>query len=161
MGVGKTTIGRILASTLKRSFYDTDRVVEERTGADIPWIFDVEGEVGFRKREQAVCEELSSRASLVLATGGGVVVNDVNRDVLSADSFVVYLSASVDQLHNRTRYGTNRPLLNTDNPKKVIENILERRRPLYEDMADIIIDTERCNPRQVVDAIIKEFSKVL
>ena len=159
MGVGKTTIGRFLAGELNRDFYDTDRVVEERTGADIPWIFDVEGEAGFRKREEAVCAELCNEPSLVIATGGGIIVNEANRRRIRRNGFVVYLSADVDRLVERTSKDTRRPLLQTANPREVIEQLLAVRDPLYREVADAVIDTESNSPKYISERIIEAFNE--
>jgi len=158
MGVGKTTIGRFLATQLDRPFFDTDRVVEERTGADIPWIFDVEGESGFRRREEAVCAELCQKSSLVVATGGGIVVNEANRRRIRRDGFVVYLSAEVDRLVERTAKDTRRPLLQTENPAAVIERLLQDRDPLYREVADVVIDTACNSPKSIANEIIRAFT---
>ena len=159
MGVGKTTIGRFLAGELNRDFYDTDRVVEERTGADIPWIFDVEGEAGFRKREEAVCAELCNEHSLVIATGGGIIVNEANRRRIRRNGFVVYLSADVDRFVERTSKDTRRPLLQTANPREVIEQLLAVRDPLYREVADVVIDTESNSPKHISERIIEAFNE--
>ena len=160
MGVGKTTIGRLLADRLGRHFYDTDRVIEERTGADIPWIFDVEGEAGFRSREQAVCAELAKKDSLVIATGGGIVVNPENRKAIRRDGIVIFLSATVEQLVERTAKDTRRPLLQNDNPRKVITDIFEARLPLYQELADITITTDQSSPRLLINDIVRQLDNL-
>jgi len=155
MGVGKSTIGRQLASMLHKSFKDSDHEIEKRTGVDIPTIFDIEGEDGFRKREAAVIEELSAENNLVLATGGGVVLREENRRALRK-GFVVYLSASVETLVERTRRDRNRPLLqNTDKRQKIIE-LLELRDPLYREEADLVIDTDGRSAKSVAREIIDQ-----
>jgi len=155
MGVGKSTIGRQLASMLHKSFKDSDHEIEKRTGVDIPTIFDIEGEDGFRKRETAVIEELSADTNLVLATGGGVVLREENRRALRK-GFVVYLSASVDTLVDRTRRDRNRPLLqNTDKRQKIIE-LLELRDPLYREEADLVIDTDGRSAKSVAREIVEQ-----
>jgi shikimate kinase len=159
MGVGKTTIGRLLADRLGRDFYDTDRVVEERTGADIPWIFDVEGESGFRRREQAVCAELAQEQALVIATGGGIVINEENRRAIRRDGIVIFLSATVDQLVDRTAKDTRRPLLQNDNPRKVIAEVFESRLALYQELADITVATDKSAPRLLVNDILRQLNQ--
>ncbi len=155
MGVGKTTIGKLLAERLKRPFLDTDKVIIERCGADIPWIFDVEGEAGFRKREAQVCDELTQQQGMVIATGGGIVLNPDNRRNLSSRGIVIYLRASIEELVARTAKDKNRPLLQTSDPRSVIERILEEREPLYLDVADHVIDTKNDGARAGVAQILK------
>ncbi len=141
MGSGKTTIGRQLARALDLEFVDSDHEIEARTGATIPWIFDIEGEEGFRKRERAVIDELTRRRGIVLATGGGAVLSPENRRHLKARGTVVYLRASVEELYERTARDKNRPLLQTDDPKGRLRELLAAREPLYLEVADLVIDT--------------------
>lgn len=155
MGAGKSTIGRLLSKELRLPFKDSDKEIEQRTGADIPWIFDVEGEQGFREREQAVIADLSTGEALVLATGGGAVLRDANRRSLRAGGRVVYLHASVDQQIERTARDRNRPLLQRDDPAKVLRELMAIRDPLYREIADIIIETDERPPRMVVQEIIE------
>ncbi len=159
MGSGKSTIGRLLSSELKLSFLDSDKVIEERAGANIPWIFDVEGEDGFRDREEAIIEELTQEDELVLATGGGVVMREANRQALRSRGFVVYLQTSVDQQVERTMRDKNRPLLQTENPRERLESLLKVRDPLYRSTADLIMRTDRRHPRAVVSQLIKNLKK--
>ena len=154
MGAGKTTIGKQLAQQLGREFYDSDRVIEEHTGADIPLIFELEGEAGFRKREKNILADLVKKNDIVLATGGGVVLDPDNRELLSKSGFVVYLNAPLSQLINRTSKDKNRPLLQTEDPKKKLEEILSVRDPLYRDVADEIIKTDVSPVRNVVKKIM-------
>ncbi|MGH1471773.1 MAG: shikimate kinase [Cellvibrionaceae bacterium] len=156
MGAGKTTIGKILASSSSRKFKDTDQIIEERTGADIPWIFDVEGEDGFRDREQALLRELLSSGldNTILATGGGIVERSANRELLKSTENVVYLNANLDQLIARTSKDKKRPLLNVENPSERVKELFYRRDPLYRDVADAIINTERRSPKAVADEIL-------
>jgi shikimate kinase len=156
MGAGKSTIGKYLAQHLKRRFADTDTEIEERTGADIPWIFDVEGEPGFRDREQQVVEEMTLWDDIVLATGGGVVMRPENRQALAARGFVVYLHATVDEQVRRTRRGQRRPLLQTGNPEAVLRSLMAIRDPLYREIADHIIETDGCSPRTVAQRLVRE-----
>ncbi|VXC12539.1 shikimate kinase I [Pseudomonas sp. 8Z] len=154
MGAGKSTIGRLLAKELRLPFKDSDKEIEQRTGANIPWIFDVEGEQGFREREQAVIAELAQQDGLVLATGGGVVMRPENRSALHAGGRVVYLHASVDQQIDRTARDRNRPLLRTANPAQVLRDLMALRDPLYREVADVIIETDERPPRMVVQEIL-------
>ena|SRR3990167_2468976 len=155
MGVGKSTIGRQLAKELQLDFYDSDQEIERKAGADIPWIFDVEGEDGFRLREEKVIEELTNLSNLVLATGGGVVDSPKNRALLAARGTVIYLKASIDQQIQRTSKGRNRPLLLTDDPRQVIEKLDKQRGPLYEELADWTVVTDGNNIRNTVNEITK------
>ncbi len=141
MGAGKSTVGRQLAKVLGRDFFDSDKEIERRTGVAISWIFEKEGEVGFRAREQKIIEELTQEKGIVLATGGGAVLSEKNRRVLRARGHVVYLSASATQLIRRTDKDQNRPLLQTDNPAETIRQLLVERDPLYLDVADVVIKT--------------------
>jgi len=153
MGVGKSTIGRLLATELSLSFHDSDRVIEERTGADIPWIFDMEGESGFRDRETNVLADLAQEKNLVIATGGGIITRPENRDIMKASGFVCYLTASIEQLVERTSRDKKRPLLQVDNPRQKIIELLEFRHPLYSEAADFIINTDRRSPKSVAAEI--------
>ena len=154
MGAGKSTIGRLLAKELKYPFKDSDREIEERTGADIPWIFDVEGEEGFRQREEAMIAELVHEDGIVLATGGGVVMRPANRAALKAGGLVVYLRTSVEQQLQRTAKDRQRPLLQTADPEAVLRDLMARRDPLYREIADLIIATDQRGPKVVVNAIL-------
>ena len=158
MGVGKTTVGRHLAELLNYEFYDSDRVIEERTGATIPWIFDVEGEEGFRKREQAMIEELTLMPSIVLATGGGAVIRPENRQCLRSRGIVVYLKADVDELVKRTQHDKNRPLLQMDDPRKKLEELMSEREPWYLEVADLIFDTRQKNSHVAARTLLNKLS---
>lgn len=154
MGSGKSTVGRLLASRLGFSFVDTDSVIEERTGADIPWIFDVEGEAGFRLRETAVLRDLlADRGSMVIATGGGIVTSEENIGLLKQLGTVFFLKASIDQLASRTGKDKKRPLLQVDDPKAKIEELLTHRMPLYNAVSDIEIVTDARGAKGVVQQI--------
>lgn len=153
MGAGKSTIGRLLASELNLSFRDSDRVIEERTGADIPWIFDMEGEEGFRERETAVLTELSTETSVVIATGGGIILREQNRTIMKSSGFVCYLTASIEQLVERTSRDKKRPLLQVENPRQKIIDLLSLRDPLYRAAADFVINTDRRSPKAVAQEI--------
>ncbi len=158
MGAGKSTIGRLLARELGLTFTDSDREIEERSGANIPWIFDVEGESGFREREARVIDDLSRSGGLVLATGGGVVMRAENRQALRGRGTVVYLKTSVDEQLERTGRDRNRPLLQTEDPRAVLTRLMEVRDPLYREVADLIIATDRQSPKAVVQSIIEQLS---
>ncbi len=160
MGVGKTTIGRVLADILDLEFYDSDREIEESTGADIPWIFDVEGERGFRARESRMLESLTRKRGIVLATGGGAILNKKNRKLLNKNGTVVYLRASIAQQVERTARDKNRPLLQTPNPEKRIRELMKIRDPLYQEVAHVIVDTNRRNPRAVGNEIRRAIKKL-
>ncbi|MBD8597212.1 shikimate kinase AroK [Pseudomonas sp. 15A4] len=154
MGAGKSTIGRLLAKELRLPFKDSDKEIELRTGANIPWIFDKEGEAGFRDREQAMIAELSALDGVVVATGGGAVMREENRRALHAGGRVVYLHASVEQQVGRTSRDRNRPLLRTADPARVLRELLAIRDPLYREIADVIIETDERPPRMVVIDIL-------
>lgn len=159
MGVGKTTIGRVLAEQLELQFLDSDREIEASTGADIPWIFDVEGEAGFRQRESRMIAELTARQGIVLATGGGSVLAPDNRSYLQSRGFVVYLRASLSQQMERTSRDRNRPLLQTPDPAAKIAELMKIREPLYRETADIVVDTNRRSPRMVCIEIVRRLEK--
>jgi len=150
MGAGKTTIGKQLAKFLGWDFVDSDHEIVARTGVKIPVIFDVEGEAGFRKREKAMIDELTQRQDLVLATGGGAVLDIDNRNLLRQRGVVVYLCATPEQLYRRTARDRNRPLLQTNDPLEKIKQLLAQRDPLYRDVADIIMETGEESVRSVV-----------
>lgn len=156
MGAGKSTIGRLLAAELHLPFCDTDKAIEDRCGADIPWIFDVEGEDGFRARESSMLAELSEDSGLVLATGGGIILLAENRKMLRSRGFVVYLRASVDQQTARTAKDKNRPLLKLGEPREVLEELMLVRDPLYTEVADMLIDTDSRSPKDVAKDIAKK-----
>jgi shikimate kinase len=156
MGVGKTTIGRQLASRLNLTFKDSDREIEEQTGASISLIFEIEGEPGFRKREQAMIAKLTAQENIILSTGGGAVLDERNRTHLKNRGCVIYLQASVAELLNRTAYSRNRPLLLANNPSIQLEKIMNERHSLYEEVADVTINTDKHPIRQVVKLVLKQ-----
>lgn len=158
MGAGKSTIGRMLAKELGYRFLDSDRIIEERCGANIPWIFDVEGEDGFRARETAMLEELSEQSATVLATGGGAVMREENHPFLQRDAVVVYLKTSIEQQVERTRKDRNRPLLQNDDPEAVLRKLFAIRDPLYTRLADITMYTDRKSPRLVVRQLVNRMN---
>ena len=156
MGAGKSTIGRHLADELHLEFFDSDQEIERRTGADIAWIFDLEGEDGFRKREEDVINELTDRQGIVLATGGGSVINKSVRNRLSARGIVVYLQTTIDKQVARTQRDKRRPLLQNDNPEAVLKELADARNPLYEEVADYVVDTDDQSARAVANQIISK-----
>ncbi|MBT4668031.1 MAG: shikimate kinase [Candidatus Ruthia sp.] len=158
MGSGKTSVGRRLACVLKRDFFDSDFEIVARTGVAIDHIFDVEGEEGFRLRESAMLADLCEISNIVIATGGGIVIKPQNRELLKQHSFVVYLSSSVEQLVMRTAKSKSRPLLEkSSNREQTIRDILEAREPLYQEVADVVIDTTG----KKLYAIINEIKKAI
>ena len=154
MGAGKSTIGRQLADLLHKDFSDTDHEIERRTGASVALIFEIEGEDGFRRRESAILEELSARENLVLATGGGAVLADANRDLLRRRGIVVYLQAPIDTLLMRTQRDRHRPLLQQGDRRAKFEEILRVRDPLYRETADVIVITDHRAPLAVAQEIV-------
>ena len=155
MGAGKSTIGRFLANTLNLPFNDSDKEIEDRAGADIAWIFDKEGEEGFRLREANVLADLLSGPPLVLATGGGIVIKPENRALLCSAGTVVYLYAKPELLFKRIQKDKKRPLLQTDHPRQTMIDLFNHRDPLYREVADHIVTTGTRGPKSVVQDIIK------
>ena len=153
MGAGKTTIGSQLARTLKLDFIDCDQELEHRTGASVALIFDIEGEAGFRERETRLIDELTQRDGIVLATGGGAVLAIDNRRWLNERGFVVHLKSPVGKLVERTRFDVNRPLLRTADPAATLRAIVEKREPLYQEIAHLTLDTGKLSVRQVIKKI--------
>ncbi|MCY7295302.1 shikimate kinase AroK [Alteromonas sp. a30] len=157
MGAGKSTIGRHLADQLHLEFYDSDQEIERRTGADIAWVFDIEGEEGFRDREENVIADLTEKQGIVLATGGGSVIRKSVRNRLSARGIVVYLETTVDKQVARTQRDKRRPLLqNADNPESVLKDLAGERNPLYEEIADYTVRTDDQSARAVANEIINQ-----
>ncbi|MGD2055418.1 MAG: shikimate kinase AroK [Gammaproteobacteria bacterium] len=154
MGAGKSTIGRQLSRQLKMPFHDSDREIERRTGVDIPLIFEFEGEAGFRKRETAVIDELTRLPNIILATGGGAILDADNRQHLKQRGQVIYLHTSVDQQLARTARDRNRPLLQTGNPRQRLAELMHTREPLYREIADLVIETDGRRVRDVVREIV-------
>ncbi len=161
MGAGKSTIGRRLANLLGREFVDSDKEIEARTGVDIPTIFEFEQENGFRDRESAVIEELTRREGIVLATGGGAILRPANRQHMKERGFVIYLRTSVDEQLRRTAHDKNRPLLQTADPRAKLEALLAERGPLYTEVADLIVDTDRGNARALAQRIVKRLRQAM
>ena len=161
MGSGKSTIGQLLASRLNRDFYDSDYYIEEKTGVDIPRIFDIEGEEGFRERETRALQELTAKNHLVIATGGGSVMREQNRKLLKANGFIIFLDTSVNQQMARLKNDKKRPLLQTENPRARLEKLFAERKPLYLELADLHIRTDRKFARKVASEIIPQLPKTL
>jgi len=160
MGAGKTTIGRILARKLGMRFIDADYEIEARTGASIPWIFEIEGEPSFRRREAEVVRDLTALQGVVLATGGGAILNPASRAYLKQRGTVIYLRANVNSIMTRTSHDKNRPLLQTADPRKRIEELAEQREPFYQEVADVIIDTGRPNVQSMVQTILTHLARL-
>ena len=159
MGAGKSTIGRLLSQELQLEFIDSDKEIETRAGADIPWIFDVEGEAGFRKRETNIIDELSQRQQIVLATGGGAILSPDNRRFLQSRGTVIYLHTSLQQQIERTAKDRNRPLLQTEDPAKVLADLMQLRDPLYRDCCDLLIHTDGRRPKSVARDIVRQLQE--
>lgn len=159
MGVGKSTVGRMLARRLGLEFHDSDQVIEARTGVDIPLIFEIEGEAGFRRRERQVIHELTRLEGIVLATGGGAVLDADNRDDLRDRGYTIYLRADPDKLLQRTARDTQRPLLQGDDRLVRIKQLLDEREGLYREVADLIIDTDQLTVRRSVNAICRQLQQ--
>jgi len=159
MGAGKSTIGRLLAAELSRDFHDSDHEIQARCGADIPWIFDVEGEAGFRLREEQVIDDLTVLAGVVIATGGGAVLREDNRRRLRERGTVIYLFTTVEQQLKRVAKDRNRPLLQRPDREQVLRDMFELRDPLYRATADIVVRTDRRSPRAVVNEILRQVQR--
>jgi len=155
MAVGKSTVGRLLADSLGMTFHDADNVIEERAGAPISWIFDVEGEAGFRDREQQVLEDLTREEGIVLATGGGAVLRPENRAVLAERGIVIHLDSPLERLLERTRKDRKRPLLKHGNPRETLTRLSVERDPLYREIADYRFVTDRQGARTLAREIEK------
>ncbi len=158
MGAGKSAVGRYLARTLHLTFVDSDDEIESRTGVDIPFIFEKEGEPGFRKREAVVIDDLSKMDGVVLATGGGAILDPDSRSRLGGRGFVVYLFTSVDQQFARTERGRERPLLENGDPYETLTTLLDIRDPLYREIADIVVATDGRKVKSVANEIIEQVS---
>ena len=162
MGSGKSTIGQLLANRLHREFYDSDYYIEEKTGVDIPCIFDVEGEEGFRLRETRAIKELTEKQNLVIATGGGSVTRAENREILKSAGFIIFLDTSVNQQMERLKHDKKRPLLRTENPRERLEKLLNERKPLYIELADLRIQTDRKYARHIcIDVLFYKITLII
>ena len=161
MGSGKTTVGRRLANELNQDFFDTDLEIIDKTGVNIDYIFDIEGEKGFRERESKILENLCRMSNIILATGGGIVILTKNREILKNSGLVVYLYSSVDQLLRRTAKSKTRPLLeNSTDRRKTITDLLEARDEYYREVASVVIDTTGKELYEVVNIIKRETENV-
>jgi len=155
MGSGKTTLGKILSKKLDKSFYDSDQVIEETLGVDVPMIFEYEGEAGFREREKDILKELVSKKNIVLATGGGIILSESNRDLLSENGIVIYLKSHQKDLILRMKNDKTRPLLKNGNIEEIIKKLCKEREPLYEEIADFEIMTKNKRIHEIVNEIIR------
>ena len=154
MGSGKSTVGKIISDEMFLSFFDTDEEIESRTGASIDWIFDLEGEAGFRKRETDILNEMVEKNSIVLSTGGGIILSDSNRELLSSRGTVFYLSTPIPTQVERTAKDKDRPLLKDGDPKEILTKLHDERENLYEMVSDYIVDTENKSSNEVASEII-------
>lgn len=155
MGSGKSTIGNLLAKKLHHPFIDSDHYIEAKTGVDIPRIFDVEGEDGFRQRETEALKELMTNSQTIIATGGGSVVRSENQSILQQGGFIVFLDTSIHQQMNRLSKDKKRPLLQTENPRKKLEELLHQRKPIYQKLADYTVKTDHKYAKNILSEIIK------
>ena len=154
MGSGKSTVGKIISDELFLNFFDTDEEIESRTGASIDWIFDLEGENGFRKRESDILQEMVQKNSIVLSTGGGIILSDENRELLSSRGTVFYLSTPISVQIERTSKDKDRPLLKNGDPGEILTKLHEARKDLYESVSDHCVQTENKSSQEVASEII-------
>lgn len=159
MGAGKSTIGRHLAKQMNKEFYDSDRVIEERTGVDIATIFEIEGESGFRDREEQIIQELCEMNDIILATGGGSILRSKNRENMKKKGHVVYLRTSAELLYSRIRYDKSRPLMQTESPLDTLKKLLDDREPFYLEVADTVIMTGKQKAALIVKRVKEALSK--
>jgi len=157
MGSGKTSVGKIIAKALAKEFHDTDQEIEANTGVDISYVFDVEGETGFRKREEKLVEVITQKKNIVLATGGGAIESENNRRCLANNGFVIYLETSLEDQVLRAKPSRQRPLLQDVEPKKKLQELMQKRKSLYESIADTIVNTEGHSPRSLAQQVIENF----
>jgi shikimate kinase len=160
MGSGKTAVGKQLAKLLHLQFYDSDAEIEHRTGVDIPFIFEKEGEAGFREREREVIDSLTSMRDVIIATGGGAVLLPENREHLASRGRVVYLQTGIEQQLERTRHGRQRPLLYTDNPEQKLRDLMAFRAPLYESIAVVVVPTDGRQVRAVAEEVVQRLQEL-
>ena len=157
-GAGKTTVGKLISSKLYLDFFDSDHEIEQQCGVDIPWIFDVEGEAGFRKREEDIIDELTGKQGIVLSTGGGAILSDNNRSKLAGRGTIIYLDVSIEDELSRLKHDSTHPLLKVEDKKAALEIIREQRNPLYEQIADFTINTNKKSIKQIVNEICSYIS---
>lgn len=157
-GAGKTTIGRVLADELKLDFLDSDEEIEQRAGADVAWIFDVEGENGFRIREERVIEELTQRKGVLLSTGGGAILSDKIRKMLAGRGTVIYIDVSIEDQLRRMEKDKRRPLLQTQDKRSVLEDMCQERAPLYDEIADLRVMSDSRSVRAVIKEILEKLA---
>ena len=157
MGSGKTSVGKIVAKALAKEFHDTDQEIEANTGVDISYVFDVEGETGFRKREEKLVEAITQKKNIVLATGGGAIESENNRRCLANNGFVIYLETSLEDQVLRAKPSRQRPLLQDVEPKKKLQELMQKRKSLYESIADTIVKTEGHKPHSLAKQVIENF----
>ena len=155
MGSGKTSLGRSISKSLKLNFIDTDEEIESRTGASIDWIFDLEGESGFRKRESEILSEMVDKNSVVLSTGGGIILSDQNRELLSSRGTVFYLATPISVQLERTAKDKDRPLLKNGDPEEILTNLQNDREEVYQSVADHVVNTENKSSQEVASEIVK------
>ena len=157
MGSGKTSVGKIVAKALAKEFHDTDQEIEANTGVDISYVFDVEGETGFRNREEKLVAVITQKKNIVLATGGGAIESENNRRCLASNGFVIYLETSLENQVLRAKPSRQRPLLQDVDPKKKLQELMQKRKSLYESIADTIVKTEGHNPHSLAKQVIENF----
>ena len=155
MGSGKSTVGKIISDELFLDFFDTDDEIEKRTGASIDWIFDLEGEEGFRRRESEILSEMVQKNSIVLSTGGGIILDSSNRELLSSRGTVFYLSTPISIQVERTANDKDRPLLKNGNPSEILSKLHEERKGLYESVSDHVVETDSKSSQEVASQIVK------
>ena len=158
MGAGKTTIGKSLANYLDKTFIDSDHEIQKRTGVKIPVIFEIEGEAGFRKREEDMLHELLEIDNIVLATGGGIILNEKNRNLLKQKGTIIYLRASVNDLWHRTRHDKNRPLLQTKDLQAKLTQLYDQRDPIYRKIAHIVVESGKQSVHQMVKLLVQQLT---
>ena len=154
MGSGKSTVGKIISDEMFLNFFDTDEEIESRTGASIDWIFDLEGEEGFRGRESDILDEMVKKNSIVLSTGGGIILSDDNRELLSSRGTVFYLSTPISVQVERTAKDKDRPLLKNGDPEEILTKLHKERKALYEEVSDHIVETENKSSKEVAAEIV-------
>jgi shikimate kinase len=151
-------VGRLLSHFLEKTFYDSDREIQKRTGVSIPTIFEIEGEAGFRRRETEILSELMNARNIILATGGGAVLSGANRAMLKHGGTVIYLRASIDDLWRRTRHDKNRPLLQTSDPRARLTELFVQRDPLYRETAHIVVESGKRSPRHLAQSLAQQLT---